>query len=101
MTERSLKKNESPIVATENSVEGEANNSRLQSFLSSILTSIGGVFGHIQEDQQDEDMTSKETAVLPIRQQPVNGIDIIISFLFLEICFCLSFGFYKYVMCKD
>lgn len=44
-------------VATENP-EGEANNSRLQSFFSSLLTSLGGVFGHIH-DQEDSVMASK------------------------------------------
>lgn len=58
-------------MATENSEEGEANNSRLQSFFSSILTSIGGVFGQIQ-DQEEGDMTSNET-VVPV-QQPLKDV---------------------------
>nr|ADX86908.1 cyclin [Helianthus annuus] len=49
-------------VADRNTEEGEANNSRLQSFFSSLLTSIGGVFGHTQE-QEVVDMTSNECVV--------------------------------------
>ncbi|PWA61612.1 hypothetical protein CTI12_AA371540 [Artemisia annua] len=59
--------------------EGEANNSRLQSFISSILSSIGGVFSGNQEvlvDEEQEEkgiMSSNESVVVgggvPVNQQ--------------------------------
>lgn len=58
-------------MATENPEEGEANNSRLHSFFSSILTSIGGVFSSNQDYQEEEEaMASNESvAALPVQLQ--------------------------------
>ncbi|GMH10332.1 hypothetical protein Nepgr_012173 [Nepenthes gracilis] len=56
-------------VATENQEE-ETGNSRLQLFLSSLFASIGGVFGHYQEEEEDElEMASK--TVVP--HGPIRG----------------------------
>ncbi|XP_057956204.1 G2/mitotic-specific cyclin S13-7-like [Malania oleifera] len=58
-------------VATTNE-EGETLNGRLQSFLSSLLTSIGGVFGHSQEESE---MASRPAAPIEDKQKnaPAEG----------------------------
>lgn len=51
-------------MATENP-EGETLNGRLQVFLSSLLTSLGGVFGHNQEEEDPESDMASRAAVVP------------------------------------
>ena len=39
--------------------EGETRESRLQLFLSSLLASIGGVLGHVVEQEEEPEMASR------------------------------------------
>lgn len=57
-------------MAITNSEEGggETLNSRIQEFISSLFSSIGGVFGSSQD--QDSAMASRAIAVAPQQQQP-------------------------------
>lgn len=48
-------------------VEGETRNSRLQVFLSSILSSFGGVFRYNNSQEQEQDMASR--ALVPLQHQ--------------------------------
>lgn len=53
-------------MANQSTEGGEAGNSRLHSFLSSILTSIGGVFGQINNQVEEEfEMDHHNKAVVP------------------------------------
>lgn len=60
-------------VATENEGGGETINGRLQLFLSSILSSIGGVFGNTIEDEPSESEMASRPVVDPHQIQPRGG----------------------------
>ena len=77
--------------------EGEARNGRLQLFFSSILSSLGGVFGQINlqvEEEEDEDLDMASRAGLQ-EQQP-RGSKKITSFFagFFELSLV-----YSWVLC--
>lgn len=69
---------ESAVALTDVEAGGEVRNGGLQGFLSSLLSTLGGVFGStFQETQQNVVMAS-------IAEQPINGF-------FLSFCSFCSF----------
>lgn len=49
--------------------EGETRNSRLQVFLSSLFSSLGGVFSSNGQENQDLEMASRAVVVVPHQLQ--------------------------------
>ena len=54
-------------MATPDGEGGETRNSRLQVFLSSLLSSFGGVFRYNNSQEQEQDMASR--ALVPLQHQ--------------------------------
>jgi hypothetical protein len=87
-------------VATTDAEEGETRNSRLQVFLSSLLSSFGGVFGYnTQEQEQEKEMASRP--IVPL-QQPGGTSNSFLSFdpisvrnISVSFCDALGFDFFR------
>lgn len=73
--------------------DGETRSSRLQVFLSSLFSSLGGVFGGNGQEIQDLEMTSKAVAVVPQQeeqQRPPKGAVPLPSLISSLLLFCQS-----------
>jgi hypothetical protein len=76
--------------------EGETRNSRLQGFLSSLLSSFGGVFGYnTQEQEQEKEMASR--AIVP-SQQPGGTVPSLFVCIFYLLVFVISWFFFCFVL---
>ena len=69
-------------------IEGETRNSRLQVFLSSILSSFGGFFRYNNSQEQEQDMASRALVPLQHQQQLKGTIFFFFSFLISKPHFC-------------
>lgn len=72
--------------------------SRLQVFISSLFSSIGGVFANFQEQDSSEDMDSRAVVVVP-RQQVLRGTTISSKSPSVLFSFSFSFGWFSFWVC--
>lgn len=75
----------------EEGIGGEARNSRLQVFLSSLLSTIGGVFGSTTSQEESHSLTMASRAIVaPPHQQPQpRGMLLIWVIMNVFVCICL------------